>query len=162
MRRKLFLSFVLLILFLFVGVLVSLTSKKNKEVESTPEISDVTNKVTVGQSIFDIEMATTYESRSLGLSGRVALPENYGMLFLFNEPGSYGFWMKDMNFPLDVIWIAERRVVGFEENVPPEGNRPTKTYFPPVPVTEVLEINAGLVSELGIRVGDVVKLGSNR
>src|SRR4030042_2564613 len=57
-----------------------------------------------GQKIF-VEIADTPEKRSQGLSGRDNLSQNQGMLFIFNQPAIPSFWMKDMNFPLDFIWI---------------------------------------------------------
>src|SRR4051812_1798797 len=53
-----------------------------------------------------VDLATTPTTREQGLSGRAALPENHGMLFVFDTPGVYPFWMKDMNFPIDMIWIS--------------------------------------------------------
>jgi uncharacterized membrane protein (UPF0127 family) len=65
-----------------------------------------------------VEVADTPAERGRGLSGREMLPENSGMLFVFDTPGRYGFWMYGMKFPLDIIWIDERlRVVYFVENV---------------------------------------------
>jgi uncharacterized membrane protein (UPF0127 family) len=67
-----------------------------------------------------VEVADTPAERGRGLSGREMLPENSGMLFVFDTPGRYGFWMYGMKFPLDIIWIDERlRVVYFVENAQP-------------------------------------------
>jgi len=158
--KKIFLSIGLFAIFLFIGIIsVSIIGGKREVTIVNPLSGNLPNEITVGDSSFKVELATTLETRTRGLSNRAALPQNNGMLFAFNKPGTYGFWMKDMKFPLDIIWIADRKVAGFEKNVQPAGNNPKNTYFPPTPVTEVLEINAGLVDSLGIKAGDVVKLG---
>src|SRR5664279_2881599 len=65
--------------------------------------------LSIGQSTINIEIADTEAERTLGLGNRSTLPENNGMLFVFDKPGNYGFWMKDTNFPLDFIWIDENK-----------------------------------------------------
>src|SRR5437016_1262720 len=61
--------------------------------------------LTIKNQTFAIEIADTMMSKMRGLSGRDALSENNGMLFIFNGTSSSGFWMKDMKFPIDIIWI---------------------------------------------------------
>jgi uncharacterized membrane protein (UPF0127 family) len=117
--------------------------------------------VTVGPAAFDAELALTQGQRSLGLGGRDELPDVAGMLFVFKQDGDHRFWMKDMRFPLDFVWIdAARSVVNVTEDVPPpeEGTSTDDLPFYQAgePVAYVLEINAGLVARLGIRVGDTV------
>lgn len=107
---------------------------------------------------FFIEVADTIAKRAQGLSGRRDLVEDNGMLFIFPEAQQQNFWMKDMKFPLDVIWINEDRIVGFSENV----SIPSGDHIPFMnssePVDLVLEINAGLVQKLDIKVGDQVEV----
>jgi uncharacterized membrane protein (UPF0127 family) len=106
-----------------------------------------------------VEVADTPAERGRGLSGREMLPENSGMLFVFDTPGRHGFWMYGMKFPLDIIWIDERlRVVYFVENAQPCVNI-CETYEPPADALYVLEVNAGFVKKYGLKVGDVVELG---
>jgi uncharacterized membrane protein (UPF0127 family) len=106
-----------------------------------------------------VEVADTPAERGRGLSGREMLPENGGMLFVFDTPGRHGFWMYGMKFPLDIIWIDERlRVVYFVENAQPCVNI-CETYEPPADALYVLEVNAGFVKKYGLKVGDVVELG---
>jgi len=113
--------------------------------------------VTVGDSSFTVELAATPEERSQGLSGRPNLAAGTGMLFVFQQEGSYAFWMKDMRFPLDMVWIdAQCLVVDITRNAPPpepeQALSDLPTFGPSVPVVYVLEINAG-ESEAGIRPG---------
>jgi uncharacterized membrane protein (UPF0127 family) len=105
--------------------------------------------LTIGDTTLLVEIADDIQERSQGLSGRTSLQPNTGMLFLFEEPVLASFWMKDMNFALDFLWIADGVVVDVTENVPPpeDGNLPT--YRPNQPVDMVLEVNAGWVEEHG-------------
>lgn len=106
----------------------------------------------VGGIQIPIEIAESNEERAQGLSGRAALPSGQGLLFIFDLPGSYGFWMKDMQFPIDIVWINENwEVIGLERRVTPE-TYPT-TFYPPSPVKYVLELNSGDATRLGIDIG---------
>lgn len=116
--------------------------------------------ITVGGATFQAEIASTAAARARGLSGRDGLGEGEGMLFLFGAPGAYGFWMKDMKFSIDIVWIKDDRVVGFAERVEPEPGKTIFTltaYAPPEPVNRVLELNAGEVKKFNIRIGDLVR-----
>lgn len=106
-----------------------------------------------------VAVAATEVAREQGLSGRESLGNDSGMLFLFQEAGSYGFWMKDMRFPIDIVWIASGTVVGWEANVDPQigaAEGDLKIYYPPRPVNTVLELAAGKAASLGLTVGDHV------
>jgi uncharacterized protein len=117
--------------------------------------------VRVGGVRFPVEVVATAPERSQGLSGRAELPPGTGMLFVYEQPGIYAFWMIDMQFPLDFVWIgAGCAVVDLTPNVPPPqpGQSPgdLPRYRPAEPVRYVLEINAGDIALAGIRVGDAV------
>ncbi len=121
--------------------------------------------VSIGRSMdinghkISLEISDTPAAREQGLSGRDSLAADSGMLFIFSVPGNYGFWMKGMKFPLDIVWIASDTVVGWEANVDPQIGVPEnelKLYFPPVPVDEVLELPAGSAATLNLRKGQVV------
>lgn len=115
--------------------------------------------VRVGEHEFRVEIADTPDREARGLSGRASLGEDEGMFFIFAVPGTYGFWMKEMNFPIDIIWIAGGRVAGFVEQAQPEPGKPLPelaVYYPPEDVDRVLEVNAGTVARYGIKAGDAV------
>jgi len=87
-------------------------------------------------------IASTSAAREEGLSGMPMLAKDSGMLFVFPNAGSYGFWMKDMNFPIDMVWIgADKKVRGVVFGAA------TSTYpnvfYPPAPVPYVLELDSG-------------------
>lgn len=121
---------------------------------------DKTATVKINDSVFEVEVAKSLAELSRGLSGRESLEENKGMLFVFGFSGKNGFWMKDMKFSLDIIWIKDNRITGIEKNVPPPATAAEglKIYYPPESINKVLEINAGLSDKLGIKVGDLVSI----
>ncbi len=103
-----------------------------------------------------IEEVRTQAEQNLGLSGRESLGKDEGMLFIFSPPELTGFWMKDMNFALDIIWLDENyKVLGIEKSVGPETY--PKIFMAPAPVSYVLEVNAGYTTRQNISVGDVLK-----
>lgn len=112
--------------------------------------------VKIGENVFPVEIADTEVKRETGLSGRTSLPHHQGMLFVFDTPGTYGFWMKDMKIPIDIVWIgANMRVLGTEKNVSPDTF--PRVFYPPGPVRFVLEIAGNSLGHHHIGVGDVVE-----
>ncbi len=121
----------------------------------------VRNDLTVlmPKGALEVELANTKASRELGLSGRHQIRDDEGMLFVFDTPGRYGFWMKDMEFPLDMVWINENGiVVSIERNVTPESYREKKVYMNQSDASYVLEINAGMAEKFGLYMGSKVRL----
>lgn len=113
--------------------------------------------VTIRDTAVTASVADSPEERSRGLSGVESLKEQEGMLFIFDRTGYYGFWMKDMLIPLDIIWIDEdSRVVHIEEDVRPE-TYPT-IYNSVAPARFVLEVNAFFARTFNIQEGDTVTI----
>lgn len=110
----------------------------------------------VGTHLIRVEIARSPEERTKGLSGHEPLAEDEGMLFVFQEPGVYSFWMKEMLFPLDMIWIRDGVVVDLSEHVPLMENGSITTRSPRKPVDMVLEVNAGWAQRNNISYGDPV------
>src|SRR3989344_811917 len=119
------------------------------------EQQPILKETRLGGQLFSIEIADTPAKRIRGLSGRSSLPENRGMLFIFEIPGQYGFWMKGMFIPIDIIWIRGNQIIGLEKNILQSSNL---NYYSPEPVDKVLEINAGLSDKLGLKAGDEIEL----
>ena len=111
-----------------------------------------------GKADFKIDIVDNPISRARGLSGRDKLGENEGMLFVFDFPGMYGFWMKDMKFPIDIVWISKNEIVGVTDNLQPDDSSDRMVYYPPMGVDMVLEINAGAAEKYMIRKGDKIEL----
>ena len=122
---------------------------------------DQTPSITIGEVVFDLEIAYTPADRTQGLSDRENLPRTTGMLFVFEDVLTPTFWMYHMRFDLDFVWIgADCAVADIHRNVPrqAEGQEPNDLprYSPNVDVLYNLEINAGLADSLGIEIGDRV------
>lgn len=115
--------------------------------------------VQIGPAKITAEIAQNETAVQKGLSGRKYLNPDRGMLFIFAQPDFYRFWMPDMNFPIDIIWIHNERVAAINENVSNKFNpaRPV-FYTPPLPVKYVLEVNANFAKNKNIRVGDRVSI----
>jgi uncharacterized protein len=97
-------------------------------------------------------LASTSAEREQGLSGQQSLPDDGGMLFSFDQPAKYGFWMKDMLIPIDIIWILpDKSVSGILRDVAP-GTYP-QVFYSSVPVRYVLELNSGGAAKWGIATG---------
>ncbi|QQS38371.1 DUF192 domain-containing protein [Candidatus Woesebacteria bacterium] len=108
-----------------------------------------------------VEVAKTEEAIQRGLSGREVLATNHGMLFIFDKGNRYPiFWMKDMKFPLDIIWINDSTIVDISKNISnpnPGDTTNLPLYKPGHPADTILEVNAGFSDIHNIRVGDLVK-----
>lgn len=114
----------------------------------------VPHRLKIGNVTLDVELADTPLKRQKGLSNRSRLLENSGMLFIFPYPDKHAFWMKDMRFSLDFVWIRNSRVVEITPHV-----SPPKTLIPTQLVDEVLEISAGTALKYDITVGSNVERG---
>lgn len=113
------------------------------------------SKVVLGGKTFNVDVSDTYFTLKQGLSERPSLGSNEGMIFVFEKPDTYGFWMKDMLFSIDIIWMDENFVIThIEKSIPPE-SYPT-IFYPSSPSLYVLEVPAGQANLLGIKVGDKV------
>jgi uncharacterized protein len=116
----------------------------------------------VGMQQLLVQIADTDFARGQGLSGRERLADNLGMLFDFRNTSQThpGFWMKEMKFNLDIIWINKGKIIGITPEVPaPKAAADSlPNYYPPSPVDMVLEVNAGWSAAHNIKVGDEVIL----
>lgn len=104
-----------------------------------------------------VTVADTPPLRERGLGGRSGLAEDEGMLFVFSEDGRHTFWMKDMRFAIDILWVSrEGSIVDIQERVSPETY--PATFAPKAEATYVVELPAGYVEEHDVRIGDIVRL----
>jgi uncharacterized membrane protein (UPF0127 family) len=111
-------------------------------------------KTETGDHSFDIEVATTDQDRALGLMFRRSLPENAGMLFLYDPPQPAAMWMKNTLIPLDIVFISpDGRVHRIES-----GAEPFSTSLIPSEgtISAVLELNAGQADKIGLKRGDKI------
>lgn len=102
-----------------------------------------------------VRIANTEKTRELGLSYLKGMPQDQGMLFVFPQLGIYPFWMKDMNFPLDIIWLDENSVIVDRIiNADPSGY--PKTFTPKERARYVLEISGNTADQYGFLVGSKI------
>jgi len=111
------------------------------------------------QTVVSLEVARNEPERSRGLMHRASMPERSGMIFLFERPGIYPFWMKNTLIPLDMFWTdTGGKVVWIAESVPPCQADPCPEYPPKAVASYVIETNGGFAKRHGVKVGDVVTL----
>ncbi len=111
--------------------------------------------IQIGGTTVTVEVAQTERSREQGLSGRASLNSNSGMLFVFDTPGQWGIWMKEMRFSLDIIWLdAQGTVVSADERVSPETY--PEVFYPTELASFVVELPVGFLAEHGVGVGSRV------
>jgi uncharacterized membrane protein (UPF0127 family) len=109
-----------------------------------------------GQQIH-VSVADTDAERQQGLGGRAGLAYDEGMLFIFDTDGRYSFWMKDMLFPIDMLWLGDDgTVVYMAQNVSPDTY--PQSFTPDTSARYVLELPANYVMHHGVKVGDIVQL----
>lgn len=102
---------------------------------------------------FQLIVAKNDKDKQVGLSKYKDLPQDKGMIFVFEKPGQYPFWMKDMKFPIDIIFISKNRIVTIHKNSPTDK---LTIYTSTENADKVLEINANLSEKYGFKVGDAV------
>lgn len=130
----------------------------NTVVEAQKIDLESVTQLEINDSRLTVELADTPKERAIGLMFREYMAPNAGMLFVFNKPGKYSFWMKNTKIPLDMLWINENlEIVHIEENVPICVESVCPSYKSPILASYVLEVNAGWVRENEIGLKDVVK-----
>jgi uncharacterized protein len=146
LKKENVLPFALIFIFILITAFLVYNSEEDVRVK----------RVRIGGQNIRVELALTPEERTLGLSGRDALGDTEGMLFVFPEPGEYLFWMKGMNFPIDIIWIDEKKqIIYVKTNALPENY--LETYGPEQDAKYVLEVSAGFSEKNNVKVGDKVR-----
>ena len=121
-------------------------------VEKTPT-------ATINNHTFKLLVAKTAQEKEIGLSKRKSLDKNSGMLFTFDQPDYYSFWAKDMQFPIDILFINNDKIVTIYKDIKPQKDQDSLPILKPKEVSDiVLEINAGLSEKYKFSEGDLVKV----
>jgi len=153
--------FLLIVALLIFGKGFTTASLVGPAVDRTANISQK-GKVPLSVKTLSIDavVAKTPAERKKGLSKKETLPLNTGLLFVFEKSGRFGFWMKDMKFAIDIIWIDDnKKIAEITKNIPPEPQKRENDltiYRPSNDVMYVLEVNAGLSDFNNLEVGDTV------
>ncbi|HMO79105.1 MAG TPA: DUF192 domain-containing protein [Candidatus Paceibacterota bacterium] len=142
--------------FLFIVIAFTIPIYKNAHKIISSTIDHIySNRIVIGETALIVKIADTEEARILGLSNTLELKPQNGLFFVFERLDYHGIWMKDMFFPIDIIWIDQNmEVVHIEENVSPD-TFPT-VFRPSKKSLYVLETNAGFVKKHGIKIGDII------
>ncbi len=149
-------SFIIVIIIL---VLPFIFHKGNSDIGQNTQIATSTilfdRPMVIGKHVIDISIADTPAKREKGLSGTPPLGPKQGMLFVFDTPTRPYFWMKDMNYPLDMIWVdQDKKIVSVNENIDPRTF--PFSFSPRVPIQYVLEVQAGFYKFNNLNVGDKI------
>jgi uncharacterized membrane protein (UPF0127 family) len=114
--------------------------------------------VTIRHQRVTLEITNTRHEQSRGLGGRDSLAWGHGMLFEYPKPAFPAFWMKDMRFDIDIVWIRDGRIVDISHRVKYSPDGPGPTYRPKALTDTVLEVPSGYALAHSWRVGDTVTL----
>lgn len=153
-KKKLFLNlFLLICLFLVSWLLFIVYSNILKQEKINVNLPFVK----INNTIIPVEIVDTKPKQIQGLSDRKELEKNSGMLFIFQSKEIRRFWMKNMHFPLDIIWINDNKIVNISKDLPPKGETPDNTYSSETEVNYVLEVNAGFCNDKGIEIGNDIE-----
>ncbi len=131
---------------------------QNVDTTANPAPTPVIPQVIIADAVVNVRVATTTAAITHGLSGTPSMAENEGMIFLFPVADRYNFWMPDMHFGLDIIWIdSHKKVISISKNVPPllDTSKPV-FYKPKSPAMYVLEVNEGWSDRHSIHEGQDV------
>ena len=149
------LSFILIGLIIMAGFLQAPHKAAGVPQGRAPQIVIYNQNLTIGTTTLHAAIAASPESQAQGLSNTLQILPDQGMLFVFDSPLVPRFWMKDMRYPLDMIWIDEHKhVVDVTNDVTPDSY--PQTYAPKSPVQYVLEVEAGFALKHGIVEGTTV------
>ncbi len=162
MNFKKYLPFVAVIIFLIVlgFFLTGYNNSLKKTGENNIKYVKLENKsiqfVKIARQMIKVDLALTETQQEQGLSGRKSLADDAGMLFIFPQPSKYFFWMKDMNFPIDMIWFDENfKVIYIKKDALPSSY--PKSFGPNVDNRYVLEVSANFSEKNNLKVGDKVE-----
>jgi len=119
-------------------------------------ISNAKAEIMINDSVFNVDLALFFDKKTKGLSGIDSIEENNGMLFVYFNNDIRYFWMKDMDFPIDILWIKGNKIINISENVPVYTDEQITRINSVYPVDRVLELKAGTILKHNIKINDKV------
>lgn len=136
----------------------SVTESETTLTESLGQKLPITATAKMGGETIELEVAQTPEQQAIGLMYREEISKNRGMLFPMNPPREPRFWMKNVEIPLDMIFVREGKIRAIAHDVPPCEEEPCLTYSPKVIIDQVIELRGGRAKELGLEIGDSIEI----
>jgi len=145
-----------IIIYYFTASPIPAASRTNNFLQSNAP--DVLKKgsLTLNGQIINVELASTDREQYQGLSDRDSLCAECGMYFEFPYKDKLNFVMRDMRFPLDIIFINDDTILNIAANLAPEGSKTKNIYSSVSDANRVLEVNAGYCQKHGIKAGDKI------
>lgn len=161
-RKLIFALGILVLLFLALSFMGNETPLSNGQ-----DYNGQLSTISIGSSTIVVDVADTFLKRRTGLSGQESLLPDRGMLFVFDEVGFHGIWMKDMNFPIDIIWIGSEvsekeiieqseifYVIDIKKDAQPSSY--PEIFYPREQAELVVEVQSGFTKKHNIKIGDKV------
>lgn len=147
----------IVVIFVFGATAIFLYVQHWDDIQRALFKTDPEYTIYLGATAVQVTVADTQSELIQGLSGVPYLRDLQGKLFIFDQDANYGIWMKDMLFPIDIIWIDKNlTVVYIAENIAP--NTYPEIFTPSINARFVVEMNAHFVSSLRVKVGDRLTL----
>jgi uncharacterized membrane protein (UPF0127 family) len=112
-------------------------------------------KMKIGEKDFELEIASTVATRNTGLMMRDSMPADHGMIFVFDEPDTHSFWMKNTRIPLDIVFIDAGGTIRSIQQMKPYS---LKSVSPPVSIKYAVELNEGAAAKARAKVGDKITI----
>lgn len=142
------LLFLFFLIFLFIFFLLLFNQKKY--------LNDYKKiKINIKNKTYTLFIADTEDKRRKGLSNIASIKNDEGMLFIFEQPDYYSFWMKDMKFPLDFIFLNDNKIVDLLSNIDPSTY--PQTFTSKSPADKVIELKSGEIKTLKLKQRGIIK-----
>lgn len=159
-RAQIWLAALCTLLFVACTAVVFLSGGLDAHETATQNSQDSLRTITVAGNTVRVGIADTPAARQQGLSGRAGIAPDEGLLFVFETEGRWSFWMKDMRFSIDIVWIdRDGKVVFIKENAIPDSY--PDSFMPNMterPALYVLELPSGYCASHNIHIGSMVSL----
>jgi len=125
-----------------------------------PQIQPSTT-LRLGDGVFKTRVARTPDEREQGLSNTAKLRDDQALLFVFGTDEKWSIWMRDMNYPIDIVWLdKDKKVVHIVKNAPPE-SYPDESFVSKENARYVVELLAGTADKKAIKIGGKASFDEN-
>src|SRR3989338_9807532 len=142
---------------LYLALLMALTVLGSaviyQRARSAQSISRYNETMTINDNRFDANIARSAADRQHGLSDSPQIAANQAMVFVFPSDGRWGIWMKDMNYPIDILWLDKAKKVQHIVTDAQPDSYPETSFRPPTDVRYVIELKSGTVKDKRITIG---------